>query len=78
MAMLIWWFIRPVYINAAFSSWIWGILGWIFLPWTTLMYIIIYPGGVTGFDWVWLGLSLLADLGTYGGGGYGNRDRFGM
>ena len=74
-AILIWWLIRPVYISGAFSSWIWGILGWLFLPWTTLMWIIIYPGGVTGFDWIWLGLAVFADIGTYAGGGYGNRNR---
>jgi hypothetical protein len=75
LAILIWWLLRPVYVGGAFTSWILGILGWLFLPWTTLMYIIIYPGGVIGFDWVWLGLALLADIASYAGGGYGNRDR---
>lgn len=76
LAILIWWLINRIYVGRAFAnSWILGILGWIFLPWTTLMYIIIYPGGVMGFDWVWLGLALLADIASYAGGGYGNRDR---
>ena len=26
-----------------------------------------------GFDWVWLGLAVLADIASYAGGGYGNR-----
>jgi len=75
LAILVWWLIRPLYIGNAFSSWLWGILGWLFLPWTTLMYLIVYPQGIVGFDWIWLGLGLLFDIGSYAGGGYGNRDR---
>ena len=75
LAILVWWLVRPVYVGAAFPNWILGILGWIFLPWTLLVYLLIYPGGVVGFDWLWLGLGLLADLASYGGGGWGNRDR---
>ena len=29
------------YINRAFDSWLWPLLGLIFLPWTTLMYILV-------------------------------------
>ena len=75
LAILIWWLIRPVYVGAAFTNWILPILGWIFLPWTLLMYLIIYPGGIVGLDWLWLGLGLLADIASYAGGGWGNRDR---
>jgi hypothetical protein len=75
-AILIWWLIRPIYYNLVFNTWIWPLLGVIFLPWTTLMYLIVGGGPLVGFDWVWMGLALLADLGSYGGGAYGNRDRF--
>jgi hypothetical protein len=74
-AVLIWWLIRPAYYQAVFQGFIWPILGLIFAPWTTLMYLLVAPGGVRLFDWVWLGLAILVDLGTYAGGGYGNRDR---
>jgi hypothetical protein len=74
-AVLIWWLIRPVYFNAVFTTWIWPLLGIIFLPWTTLMYLILGGTPIVGFDWVWLGLALAADLASYGGGAYGNRDR---
>jgi hypothetical protein len=73
--VLIWWLIRPVYYQAVFDSFIWPILGVIFAPWTTLMYLLVARGGVVGFDWVWMSLAVLVDLGTYAGGGYGNRDR---
>jgi hypothetical protein len=75
-AALIWWLINPLRFNAAFSSFIWPILGIIFLPWTTLMYLIVWsPTGFHGLDWLWLGLALVADIGSYVGGGYGNRER---
>jgi len=74
-AVVIWWLIRPVYFNAIFNTWIWPLLGLIFLPWTTLMYLIVGGSGIVGFDWIWLGLALVADLASYGGGAYGNRDR---
>ena len=76
-ATLIWWLINPLRFSAAFSSFIWPALGIIFLPWTTLMYLIVWSPvtGVYGLDWLWLVLAVLADLGAYAGGGYGNRDR---
>ena len=39
------------------GSWFWPILGIIFLPFTTLMYVLLWTpvNGVGGFDWVWLG-----------------------
>jgi hypothetical protein len=67
--------INPLRWQAAFDSFIWPLLGFIFVPWTTLMYVLIAPGGVVGFDWIWLVLAVLADIGMYAGGGYGNRDR---
>jgi hypothetical protein len=76
-ATLIWWLINPLRFSAAFSSFIWPILGIIFLPWTTLMYLIVWSPvtGIYGLDWLWLGLGVLADIGMYVGGGYGNRER---
>ena len=48
--------------------WIWPVLGIIFIPWTTIMFVIVAPGGVNGFDWVWLGLALFGDIASYSGG----------
>jgi len=74
LALLVWWIIRPIYIYAAYDHWIWGLLGWVFLPWTTLMYIAIYPGGIVGFDWLFLGLGVFSDMATFFGG-YSKRER---
>lgn len=73
MAILIWWLIAPVYVGAAFERWLLALLSWLFIPWTVLMYLIIYPGGIVGFDWVILILGILADVASWGGGVWGNR-----
>ena len=74
-ASIVWWIANPIRWDLAFNSVIWPILGILFLPWTTLMYMLVFPGGVNGFDWVWLGLAVVGDLGMYAGGGFRNRDR---
>ena len=73
IGILIWYLFSPVYLNAAFDHFIWGFLGWLFLPWTTLAYLAIYPGGIMGFDWLFLGLGIFADFFTYFGSYY-NRE----
>ena len=75
LAAIVWYLINPLYVNAAFQSFLLPCLGFIFLPWTLLAYLVVYPGGVTCFEWVIIGLGVLADIATWGGGGYGNRNR---
>ena len=74
LAFLVYWLIAPVRVNlslAAFNfSWLVSLLGLIFAPWTILMYVLIFP--LNGFDWIWLGLGLAADIFGYVGG-YHNR-----
>ncbi len=68
LAILVWWVYSPVYIYSLFDTWIWPLLGFIFLPWSTLNYMIVAPGGIIGFDWIILGLGIFADMATYFGG----------
>jgi hypothetical protein len=75
LADVIWWIAQPGRWDVAFSSWVWAVLGIIFIPWTTLMWVAVAPNGVYGFDWLWLGLALLLDVSSYGGSAWGNRDR---
>ncbi|MCJ7661055.1 MAG: hypothetical protein MUO67_18040 [Anaerolineales bacterium] len=75
LAILIWWLISPVYVGAAFNSVLLSLLAWAFIPWTVLMYLFIYPNGVVGFDWVILILGILADVASYSGGFWGNRNQ---
>ncbi|HNS03623.1 MAG TPA: hypothetical protein PKM78_14725 [Anaerolineae bacterium] len=65
--ILVWWLLQPVRWNAAFQGFLMPLLGFIFVPWTTMMYVLVFPGGVTGFDWLWLGLGLLADIAWWSG-----------
>jgi hypothetical protein len=65
----------PHPLELAFPLWVWPLLGAIFVPWTTLAYLLIFPGGVVGQGWLWPGLGLLIDLSSHFGGGYRHRDR---
>ena len=77
IADIIWWIVQPVRWSTAFGGTIiWPILGIIFLPFTTLMWVMIVPLGistVSGFDWVWIAIAVVLDIGSHAGGGYGNR-----
>jgi hypothetical protein len=47
------------------GDWIVPLLGIIFLPFTTVMYMLVYqiPGGFQGgWDWIWILLGLFLDL----------------
>jgi hypothetical protein len=73
LAVLILWLIPwgRLKMAAAFDGWIVQLLGFIFLPWTLLMYVLVFP--VVGvFDWILVGLGLFADIMGYVGG-YRNR-----
>ena len=74
-AILVWWLISPAYVGAAFDNWLLTLLAWAFIPWTVLAYLLIYPGGVIGFDWVIIILGVLADIASYAGGFWYNKEQ---
>jgi hypothetical protein len=48
-------------------GWIVPLLGIIFLPYTTVMYILVWtPTGLHGFDWIWLALGVVLDIMKWG------------
>jgi hypothetical protein len=63
--LLVWIFGDKV--GDAFSSWFWPLLGLLFLPWTTLAYIIVWGPihGVSGVGWLLVALGIAADIATY-------------
>ena len=75
--LLFYWIARPVQVNAAFSGFILPCLGIIFLPFATLMYVLLWsPGvGLQGLDWLWVGLAAVLDILNIAGAGYTNRNR---
>ena len=77
-AGIVWWIWQPLRWATTFNdSWIIPLLGLIFLPWTTLFAVIVGWNGIAGIDWLFIALGFIFDLGSYTGGGYGNRDRIG-
>jgi hypothetical protein len=87
VALLFWWLFDPARISATFqtsvfspaggvlSAWVWPVAGFIFLPWTTVAYVFVAPGGLNPIKWIILGIALLVDLGSHGGGGAEYRRR---
>jgi hypothetical protein len=75
VAIVIWWLTDPARWAATFNNDVLlPALGFLLLPWTTIMYVLFWTtGGLSGLGWIFVILGLLADLGTYGGGAFGNR-----
>lgn len=72
VAVLLIWLARPAIVSAAFDTVLIPLLGIIFLPFTTLLFLIMYtPGvGLTGWDWLWLGIAVVLDVGNLGASSY--------
>ena len=71
------WIARPAMMNAAFGTFIIPCFGFLFLPFTTLMYVFLIQGvgRIEGLDWLWLFLAVVMDLASIGAAGATNRDR---
>jgi hypothetical protein len=52
-------------------------LGFLFLPFTTLVYVWLVQGvgAIQGIDWLWLVLAVVVDVFNTAGAGYANRNR---
>ena len=76
IAVLFIWLARPALFSAALSP-LFAILGIIFLPFTTLFYVLLWnpATGIAGFDWLWLGLAFLIDLGGIASSAYANKEK---
>jgi hypothetical protein len=61
------WIFDTTRINAAFSSWIWPLLGIIFAPWTILLYTLAWGplNGVSGVGWFVVAVGVFLDIATY-------------
>ncbi len=66
LALAIWWIFGDK-VDVAFDSWIWPLLGLIFLPWTTICYVLAWGplDGVSGAGWLLVALGVAADIATY-------------
>jgi hypothetical protein len=77
ITLLMLWFARPVMMNTAFSTFIIPCLGFLFLPFTTLVYVFLVQGvgRIQGLDWLWLVLAFIMDIASIGAAGAANRNR---
>ena len=76
--LFVWLFSSPNLVMRAFHDiLIWPILGIIFLPFTTLIYVLVYnPAvGLTGWGWFLVVLGFLIDIGAFSSSAYTNRNR---
>jgi hypothetical protein len=76
--LLVVWIQTPLVKNGFQGGWILPLLGLIFLPITTLSYVVVYAlgnGAVSGAAWLWVILGLLFDFGLHGSGFSSNRTR---
>jgi len=56
------------WIGRALDGWIVPVLGFFFLPWTLLAYVVmwqVHPLGVNGFDWFIVGFAFVVDIASY-------------
>ena len=75
VTVLLWLFTD--YLSRAFHTFLWPLLGFFFLPTTTLAYAVAKNslGGIKGWGLVVLVLGVLIDFGLLGGGARGQRAR---
>jgi len=79
LAVVILWIFTPL-VNAAFNNnWLWPLLGLLFLPFTTLMYVLVVgPLGPTNiWGWLMVLLGVLIDARAYFDA-YSNRNQYGQ
>ena len=65
-------------LDRAYDGWLVPLLGFFVLPWTTLIYAVMWDSGtnsVEGIEWLFVILAFLIDLGSWGLGGRGRRSR---
>ena len=68
IALLCVWIWTPLVGRAFHGGWLLPLLGIIFLPITTLVYVLVDTlsgNGVTGWGWLWVVLALLLDLAAH-------------
>lgn len=69
----LWWVLAPERWSLVWHGWLLPLVGLLLLPWTTISYTWVAVGGVHGFEWAVLVISLLLDLSSNGGSAYGRR-----
>ena len=79
LALFFVWLLGGSYLERAYDSWLLPLLGFFFLPLTTLTFAfgvnsLSAPGHMSPVGWLLTGLALLVDIGLLGGGGKSAKD----
>jgi len=55
-------------VDAAFDTWLWPLLLLLFLPWTGIMYSLLWSPvvGVDGGEWILVAIAVLVDILSWG------------
>ena len=67
-AVLVYLWLVTNYLNGVFQSVLWPIVGFLFMPYTTLAYAVaMHNGGLTNIWLVVMVLAVIMDIGVHGG-----------
>ena len=75
LALIFVWIFTPL-VNLAFETILLPILGIVFLPYTTLFYVLVAGNGIMGFEWFLFIFGFIIDIASYTGGAFSGRRRF--
>jgi hypothetical protein len=78
IALVLVWLFSPGYLGAPFETRLWPLLGFLFLPLTTLAYAFVWHQGEGAISWggvIVLIVAVLIDLGLVGSGARSRRKR---
>ena len=73
LALFLVWLLGGGYLGRAYEHWLWPVLGFFFLPLTTLVFAFAsntlgQAGEITNLGWLLIALAVLTDVGIIGGG----------
>jgi hypothetical protein len=74
--LFIWWLVDPSRFSNIFNNLLIPMIGFIFLPVSTIAYTLIYKpefGSLVGMDWLWMAIAVMVDMSLYGGGVFSRR-----
>ena len=77
LALVVLWLFSNL-LDRAYDGFLVPLLGFFLLPWTTLIYAVMWDAGtngVEGIEWLFVVLAFLIDLGSWGFGDRGRRRR---
>lgn len=75
VVLVLLWLFANSYLSSAFDTFLWPLLGFLFLPWTTIGFALAMNsfGGPSGIGLLVVVVGFLLDIGVLGGGARGRR-----